>query len=225
MPGSIWATRFAKASRLSASSASAIGPTLAALAVSTVSGLPAGRFPLGLYVTAGAGKLDERTISLCFYYALFAARFVAALRCCTVFYHLASRNGLAARPGMSATTIRTMSLRGKAGRLGLAPAAAARLLHLRQPGLRQPLHQSQHGGSDPAGLHPHRPAKGCWPIARLVHHAFRNTLIPFVTLSACTLPRSAQRRGDPGADLFLARHGHDCFSKPSRTATTRSSWA
>ena len=50
-------------------------------------------------------------------------------------------------------------------------------------------------------------AKGVPPRRVLWHHAFRNTLIPLVTLIGLTLPALLERRGDPRADLHLARHG------------------
>ena len=55
-------------------------------------------------------------------------------------------------------------------------------------------------------------AKGAGPYTVVVKHAFRNTLIPLVTLIGLTLARRAQRRGDPGADLHLAWHGATVFS-------------
>ncbi len=50
-------------------------------------------------------------------------------------------------------------------------------------------------------------AKGVPPRRVIWHHAFRNTLIPLVTLIGLTLPHLLERRRHPRADLQLARHG------------------
>ena len=63
-------------------------------------------------------------------------------------------------------------------------------------------------------------AKGVPPLRVIWHHAFRNTLIPLVTLDRSHAAQPAQRRGDSRTDFRLAWHGHGCFSKPSASAIT-----
>ena len=86
--------------------------------------------------------------------------FVAALMLLTLFYQKLRGTGWELPlQGMISSNYAEMSPLGKADRYRPPPDLAARLLHLRQPRLRQPLHQSQHGRGPAAGLHPHGPGQ------------------------------------------------------------------
>lgn len=141
--------------------------------------------PLGLYVSARAGKPDERTISMFLYMLYSFPGFVAAL-----FLQLLFAVQLKWLPlfGMVSDNYESLSTLGKTWDLfqhALLPvtvytyaglAFEARFIRSNmQEVLRQDYIRTAR-------------AKGLGPVRVLWHHAFRNTLIPMVTLIGLTLP-------------------------------------
>lgn len=141
--------------------------------------------PIGLWATVRSGSLAERTTSTILYMLYSLPAFVAALYLQLLFY---SKLGWLPLFGMTSDNYETLSATGKAGdifRHALLPivcftygslAYYTRFIHanmqevIRQDYIRTAL------------------AKGVPRWRVLWHHAFRNTLIPLVTLIGLTLP-------------------------------------
>ena len=136
-----------------------IGPTML-LSVTSLGLAYLLSVPLGLYSTARSGRLDERATST-FLYMLYALpSFVAALFL-LVLFAVKLNNTAFELPlfGMVSDNYNSLSTWGKMCDVGSAHDIARVLLHLRQPGLFQPLREVQHAGSHPPGLHAHGQGK------------------------------------------------------------------
>ncbi|MEW4528232.1 ABC transporter permease [Maioricimonas sp. JC845] len=141
--------------------------------------------PMGLYATARSGKTDERVLSTILYMLYSFPSFVAAL-----FLQLFFAVHLGWLPlfGMTGDNYEEMTSAGKAYDLFLhcvmpvtcytygSLAYYSRFIRANmQEVIRQDYIRTAR-------------AKGLGPVPVLLHHAFRNTLIPLVTLVGLTLP-------------------------------------
>ena len=63
-------------------------------------------------------------------------------------------------------------------------------------------------------------ARGIDERSVVYHHAFRNALVPVITIVGLTVALLLSRRRADRDDVQLARHRHDARSTTSRTATT-----
>ena len=137
--------------------------------------------PLGLWATVRSGTLRERTVSTLLYMLYSLPAFVAALYLQLLFY---SKLGWLPLFGMTSDNYRI----AVAGGQDVGPASSTRfcrrLLHLRQPGV---LHRASSAPTCRKSIRQDyirtARAKGVPPGRVIWHHAFRNTLIPLVTLS------------------------------------------
>lgn len=164
---------------------SRIGPTLV-LSVGSLLLTYLLSIPLGLLGTARSGKTDERALSTFLYMLYSFPPFVAALYLQILF---AVQMGWLPLYGMTTTTeFDQMSALGKTWDIckhAIMPitcytygslAYYSRFIHANmQEVIRQDYIRTAR-------------AKGVGPVKVIVHHAFRNTLIPLVTLIGLTLP-------------------------------------
>ena len=144
--------------------------------------------PLGLYSTARSGKLDERTTSV-FLYALYSLpSYVAAMQLLYVFYYLLRETARQLKPGMISDHYSTMSFPEKVADIGwhlLLPLICFTYHNLAydsrfiKANMEEAIRQDY--------IRTAR-AKGAGRLRVLVLHAFRNTLIPLVTLLGLQLP-------------------------------------
>jgi peptide/nickel transport system permease protein len=145
--------------------------------------------PIGLYATARSGRLDERVTSTVLYMLYSLPVFVAALFL-QVFFAIELRGTAFELPlfGMKSDNYDQLSLVGKMwdiSRHAILPivcytygslAYYSRFIHSNmQEVIRQDYIRTAR-------------AKGVGPVRVLLHHAFRNTLIPLVTMIGLTLP-------------------------------------
>jgi peptide/nickel transport system permease protein len=145
--------------------------------------------PIGLYATARSGRLDERITSTVLYMLYSLPVFVAALFL-QVFFAIQLRGTVFELPlfGMKGDDFDQLSLAGQMwdiGRHAFLPivcytygslAYYSRFIHSNmQEVIRQDYIRTAR-------------AKGVGPVRVLVHHAFRNTMIPLVTMIGLTLP-------------------------------------
>ncbi|QDU36778.1 Glutathione transport system permease protein GsiC [Maioricimonas rarisocia] len=141
--------------------------------------------PMGLYATARSGSSDERVLSTILYMLYSFPSFVAALFLQLFF---AVQLGWLPLFGMTGDNYEEMSAAGKAYDLFLhsvmpvtcytygSLAYYSRFIRANmQEVIRQDYIRTAR-------------AKGLGPVPVLLHHAFRNTLIPLVTLVGLTLP-------------------------------------
>jgi peptide/nickel transport system permease protein len=145
--------------------------------------------PLGLYFSGRSGKFDERAISLGMYMLYSLPSFVAALMLLTLFYQKL-RGTMWELPlqGMISSNYSEMSPFGKLIDLGrhlILPLACLTYGSLAydsrfiKANMEEALRQDYVRTARAKGA-------GYWRM--LVVHAFRNTLIPFVTLLGLSLP-------------------------------------
>ena len=141
--------------------------------------------PLGLYATARSGKHDERTVSTLLYMLYSFPSFVAAL---FLQLFLSVRLGWFPLFGMTSDGYETMSVLEKANDLfqhAFLPVTCytygslAYYSRFIRANMQEVIRQDY--------IRTAR-AKGLGPVNVLLHHAFRNTLIPLVTLIGLTLP-------------------------------------
>jgi peptide/nickel transport system permease protein len=145
--------------------------------------------PIGLYATARSGRLDERVTSTVLYMLYSLPVFVAALFL-QVFFAIQLRGTAFELPlfGMKSDNYDQLSMVGRMwdiGRHAILPivcytygslAYYSRFIHSNmQEVIRQDYIRTAR-------------AKGVGPVRVLIHHAFRNTLIPLVTMIGITLP-------------------------------------
>jgi len=145
--------------------------------------------PIGLYATARSGRLDERTASTVLYMLYSLPVFVAALFL-QMFFAIELRGTSFELPlfGMYSDNFDQLSFGGKLwdiSRHALLPivcytygslAYYSRFIHSNmQEVIRQDYIRTAR-------------AKGVGPRRVLLHHAFRNTMIPLVTMIGLTLP-------------------------------------
>jgi peptide/nickel transport system permease protein len=165
-----------------------IGPTLL-LSVASLSITYLLSIPIGLYATARGGRLDERVTSTALYMLYSLPTFVAALLL-QVLFAVNLRGTAFELPlfGMVSDNFNQLTFGGKVWDLfqhALLPIACytygslayyARFIRSNmQEVIRQDYIRTAR-------------AKGVGPVRVLWHHAFRNTLIPLVTLIGLTLP-------------------------------------
>jgi peptide/nickel transport system permease protein len=161
-----------------------IGPTLMLSSTSLVLAYLMS-VPMGLYAVARSGKLDERIMGLSLYVLYSFPSFVAALM---LQLFVSVRMGWLPLYGMKSDDYATMSALGKFWDLvqhAILPVVVftygslayyTRFIHANmQEVVRQDYIRTAQ-------------AKGLGPFAVIVKHAFRNTLIPFVTKIGLSLP-------------------------------------
>jgi len=165
-----------------------IGPTLL-LSVASLMLMYALAVPLGLYSTVRSGKLDERTTSTVLYMFYSLPSFVAALLL-LVFFSLKLQDTAFELPlrGMTSGSFAEMSFLGKIVdvlRHMLLPlicytyGGLAYYSRFVKSNMEEVIRQDYIRTARAKGVH---------PFNVIVHHAFRNTLIPFVTMVGLMLP-------------------------------------
>jgi peptide/nickel transport system permease protein len=144
--------------------------------------------PLGLYSTVRSGKWDERTVNVLLYVLYSLPTYVAALSLLLVFYLYLKDTPWQLKPGMVSDNYADLSPLGKAADIGkhlLLPLVCfsygglAYFSRFVKANMEEAIRQDY--------IRTAR-AKGVGPLGVLVNHAFRNTLIPLVTLLGLTLP-------------------------------------
>ncbi|MCU0877667.1 MAG: ABC transporter permease [Pirellulaceae bacterium] len=144
--------------------------------------------PIGLYSTMRSGKLDERTTSVLLYVLYSLPTYVAALQLLVIFYLRLKGTDWQLKPGMVSDDYVDLSPVGKLQDIGahlILPlicftyGSLAYYSRFVKANMEEAIRQDY--------IRTAR-AKGVGPIRVLVMHAFRNTLIPFVTLVGLTLP-------------------------------------
>jgi peptide/nickel transport system permease protein len=165
-----------------------IGPTLV-LQLTSLSLTYLLAIPIGLYATARAGRLDERVVSTTLYMLYSLPVFVAALFL-QVLFAITLRGTALELPlfGMTSDHFDELSRREQVWdilRHALLPVACSTYGSLAyysrfiRANMQEVIRQDY--------IRTAR-AKGVGPMRVLVHHAFRNTLIPLVTMIGLTLP-------------------------------------
>jgi peptide/nickel transport system permease protein len=165
-----------------------VGPTLV-LSVTSLSLAYLLAIPLGLLTTARSGRRDERALSTLLYMLYSVPSFVAALLLLQLFYvRLEGTMFQLPLGGMTSMNYEELSALGKLWDRFLhmlLPVACATYGSLAyysrfvKSNMQEVIRQDY--------IRTAR-AKGVAPFQVLVRHAFRNTLIPFVTLMGLTLP-------------------------------------
>ena len=165
-----------------------IGPTLM-LEVTALSLTYLLAIPIGLYATARSGRLDERIVSTFLYMLYSLPVFVAALLL-QVLFAIQLRGTAFDLPlfGMTSDNFDELSFIGKVWDLiqhALLPVVCftygslAYYSRFIRANMQEVIRQDY--------IRTAR-AKGVGPVRVLLHHAFRNTLIPLVTMIGLTLP-------------------------------------
>jgi peptide/nickel transport system permease protein len=165
-----------------------IGPTLM-LEVTALSLTYLLAIPIGLYATARSGRLDERIVSTLLYMLYSLPVFVAALLL-QVLFAIQLRGTAFELPlfGMTSDNFDELSFSGKVWDLfqhALLPVVCftygslAYYSRFIRANMQEVIRQDY--------IRTAR-AKGVGPVRVLLHHAFRNTLIPLVTMIGLTLP-------------------------------------
>lgn len=165
-----------------------IGPTLM-LQVTALSLTYLLAIPIGLYATARSGRHDERIVSTLLYMLYSLPVFVAALLL-QVLFAIQLRGTAFELPlfGMTSDNFEELSFGGKVWDLfqhALLPVVCFTYGHLAyysrfiRANMQEVIRQDY--------IRTAR-AKGVGPVRVLLHHAFRNTLIPLVTMVGLTLP-------------------------------------
>jgi peptide/nickel transport system permease protein len=165
-----------------------IGPTLM-LEVTALSLTYLLAIPIGLYATARSGRLDERIVSTFLYMLYSLPVFVAALLL-QVLFAIQLRGTAFDLPlfGMTSDNFDELSFSGKVSDLfqhALLPVVCftygslAYYSRFIRANMQEVIRQDY--------IRTAR-AKGVGPVRVLLHHAFRNTLIPLVTMIGLTLP-------------------------------------
>lgn len=144
--------------------------------------------PIGLYSTVRSNRLDER-LSSSFLYAIHSLpTYVAALQLLQIFYLRLRDTPWQLRPGMTSDNFAELSAFGQVQDVAwhlLLPlvcmtyGSLAYFSRFVKANMEEAIRQDY--------IRTAR-AKGVGPYRVIVHHAFRNTLIPFVTLLGLTLP-------------------------------------
>ncbi len=144
--------------------------------------------PIGLYSTMRSGKFDERASSVFLYVLYSLPTYVAALQLLVIFYLRLKGTEWQLKPGMYSDTFDELSPLGKLQDIGMhlilplicfTYGSLAYYSRFVKANMEEAIRQDY--------IRTAR-AKGVGPIRVLVQHAFRNTLIPFVTLIGLTLP-------------------------------------
>jgi peptide/nickel transport system permease protein len=144
--------------------------------------------PIGLYCTVRSGRLDERLTSVLLYILYSLPTYVAALELLVIFYLQLKDTPWQLKPGMVSDNFADLSLFEKVqdvARHLILPLVCytygglAYFSRFVKANMEEAIRQDY--------IRTAR-AKGAGPVRVLVIHAFRNTLIPFVTLLGLTLP-------------------------------------
>jgi len=164
-----------------------IGPTLLLSGLSIVITYVLS-VPIGLYSTWRSGRLDERGTSFLLYMLYSLPTYVAALQLLVFFYLGLKDTEWQLKPGMTSDNYAELSSLGKFQDIGMhlilplicfSYGSLAYYSRFVKANMEEAIRQDY--------IRTAR-AKGVGPIRVLVQHAFRNTLIPFVTLIGLTLP-------------------------------------
>lgn len=144
--------------------------------------------PLGIWSTAKRGTNSERGVSTLLYMLYSLPSFVAALLLLIVFYKNLEGTVFQLKPGMISENYETLSDWGKVWDIGkhmILPVicftygSLAYFSRFVKSNMEEVVRQDYIRTAK---------AKGVSPTSILMRHAFRNTLIPFVTLVGLTLP-------------------------------------
>jgi peptide/nickel transport system permease protein len=144
--------------------------------------------PIGLFSTLRSGKFDERATSVFLYVLYSLPTYVAALQLLAFFYVGMKDTEWQLKPGMVSDNYAGLSAVGKFQDISkhtilpllcFSYGSLAYYSRFVKANMEEAIRQDY--------IRTAR-AKGAGPIRVLVQHAFRNTLIPFVTLIGLTLP-------------------------------------
>jgi peptide/nickel transport system permease protein len=144
--------------------------------------------PIGLYSTVRSGKFDERSSSVLLYVLYSLPTYVAALQLLALFYVRLKGTQWQLKPGMVSDDYASFTNIGKIQDIGIhlilplicfTYGSLAYYSRFVKANMEEAIRQDY--------IRTAR-AKGVGPLRVLVQHAFRNTLIPFVTLIGLTLP-------------------------------------
>jgi peptide/nickel transport system permease protein len=144
--------------------------------------------PIGLYSTVRSNKWDERASSVFLYILYSLPTYVAALQLLVIFYLRLKGTEWQLKPGMVSDNYGELTPLGKVQDIGahlILPllcftyGSLAYYSRFVKANMEEAIRQDY--------IRTAR-AKGVGPIRVLVQHAFRNTLIPFVTLIGLSLP-------------------------------------
>jgi len=144
--------------------------------------------PLGIWSTAKRGTVAERGVSTVLYMLYSLPSFVAALLLLILFYKNLEGTWFQLKPGMKSENYELLSDAEKVRDIAkhmILPVicftygSLAYFSRFVKSNMEEVVRQDYIRTAK---------AKGVGPVRILVHHAFRNTLIPFVTLIGLTLP-------------------------------------
>lgn len=144
--------------------------------------------PLGLYSTARSGRVDERIVSTLLYMLYAVPTFVAGLLLLVFFYKELAGTPFQLEPGMFSHDYNQLSPIGKildVAKHMILPVicftygSLAYYSRFIKSNMEEVVRQDYIRTAK---------AKGVGPVRVLLHHAFRNTLIPYVTMIGLTLP-------------------------------------
>jgi peptide/nickel transport system permease protein len=144
--------------------------------------------PIGLYSTWRSGRADERATSFLLYMLYSLPTYVAALQLLVFFYLGLKGTEWQLKPGMYSDNFAELSAAGKVQDVAkhlilplicFSYGSLAYYSRFVKANMEEAIRQDY--------IRTAR-AKGAGPFRVLVQHAFRNTLIPFVTLIGLTLP-------------------------------------
>jgi peptide/nickel transport system permease protein len=144
--------------------------------------------PIGLFSTINSGKLSERGTSVVLYFLYSLPGYVAAMLLLYVFYYQLRDSAWQLKPGMVSDGFADLSPGGKIADIGrhlilplfcLTYSSLAYYSRFVKANMEEAIRQDY--------IRTAR-AKGVGPVGVIWHHAFRNTLIPFVTLLGLSLP-------------------------------------
>ena len=144
--------------------------------------------PLGLYSTARSGKIDERIVSTLLYMLYAVPTFVAGLLLLVFFYKDLAGTPFQLEPGMFSRNYSQLTPLGQAFDVAkhmILPVicftygSLAYYSRFIKSNMEEVVRQDYIRTAK---------AKGVGPVRILLHHAFRNTLIPYVTMIGLTLP-------------------------------------
>ncbi|MCA9175967.1 MAG: ABC transporter permease [Planctomycetales bacterium] len=144
--------------------------------------------PIGIWSTAKRGELSERSVSTLLYMLYSLPTFVAGLLLLVVFYKNLEGTAFQLEPGMASVDYEEYSTLGKVMDLlkhmflpvlCFTYGSLAYFSRFVKSNMEEVIRQDYIRTAK---------AKGVPPVTILTRHAFRNTLIPFMTLVGLTLP-------------------------------------
>lgn len=164
-----------------------IGPTLILSVTSLLLSFTLA-VPMGLFCTARSGRVEERALSVGLYMLYSIPSFVSALLLLIVFYVKLDGTFFHLKPGMVSDNYNELSFMGRVADVfkhAILPVycftygSLAYYSRFVKANMEEVIRQDY--------IRTAR-AKGVPPFQVLVKHAFRNTMIPFVTMLGLTLP-------------------------------------